>query len=250
MSGQDVVIFFAGMGAGAINALVGSGTLITFPTLIGFGYSPVVANVSNTIGLVPGSLAGAWGYRRELGGRRALVVRLGVASALGGITGAVLLLALPAAAFDAVVPAFIAMALVLVVIQPWLVRRLASRTPEPTSLHGGLPTLAALFVTGVYGGYFGAAQGIILLAILSILLRDTLQDANGIKNVLAGLTNLVAGITFAFSTHVDWKVALLIACGSVIGGYVAAHFGRRLPDPVLRGLIVAVGTFAIVKLAA
>src|SRR3954469_3604084 len=127
MSGQDVVIFFAGMGAGAINALVGSGTLITFPTLIGFGYSPVVANVSNTIGLVPGSLAGAWGYRRELGGRRALVVRLAIASALGGITRAGLLLALPAAAFDAVVPAFIAMALVLVVIQPWLVRRLAAR---------------------------------------------------------------------------------------------------------------------------
>jgi uncharacterized membrane protein YfcA len=247
MSGQSIAIFFAGMAAGAINAAVGSGTLITFPVLIGFGYPPVVANVSNTIGLVPGSIAGAWGYRRELGGRGALLLRLAAASTVGGIAGAVLLLALPASAFKAVVPAFIAMALVLVVIQPWLVRRLAESRPEASSPHGPV-MLAALVITGIYGGYFGAAQGIILLGVLAVLLRDSLQRVNGIKNVLAGLTNLVAGIVFAASTHVDWTVALLIACGSVIGGVAGAQIGRRLPDPALRALIVCVGTYAIVKL--
>jgi len=235
--------------AGAINAAVGSGTLITFPILIGFGYPPVVANVSNTIGLVPGSIAGALGYRRELAERTRMVARLAAASLAGGIAGAVLLLALPPGAFKAVVPAFIALALVLVVAQPRLVRALAARR-EHRHPHGGVWTLAALTATGVYGGYFGAAQGIMLLGILGVLLDDTLQRANGIKNVLAGLTNLVAGIVFAFSTHVDWTVALLIACGSLVGGFLGAHLGRRLPDPALRLVIVGVGTFAIVKLVA
>lgn len=237
------------MAAGAINAAVGSGTLITFPILIGFGYPPVVANVSNTIGLVPGSIAGALGYRRELAERTRMVARLAAASLAGGIAGAVLLLALPPGAFKAVVPAFIALALVLVVAQPRLVRALAARR-EHRHPHGGVWTLAALTATGVYGGYFGAAQGIMLLGILGVLLDDTLQRANGIKNVLAGLTNLVAGIVFAFSTHVDWTVALLIACGSLVGGFLGAHLGRRLPDPALRLVIVGVGTFAIVKLVA
>jgi uncharacterized protein len=250
VTGQHIAIFFAGVAAGAINAAVGSGTLITFPVLIGFGYAPVVANVSNTVGLVPGSAAGAWGYRGELAGRRALIVRLATASVLGGITGAILLLQLPPAAFKAVVPAFIAMALVLVVAQPWLVRVIARRREDAPSPHGGLLMLAALYVTGVYGGYFGAAQGIVLLAVLGVLLNDSLQRANGIKNVLAGLTNLAAGITFATSTHVDWTVALLIAVGSTIGGYAGAHLGRRLPDAALRALIVGVGTYAIVKLVA
>jgi uncharacterized membrane protein YfcA len=205
--------------------------------------------VSNTIGLVPGSIAGALGYRRELAGRMRMLTRLAAASLVGGVTGAILLLALPPGAFKAVVPAFIALALVLVVAQPRLVRALAGRR-EHRHPHGGAWTLAALTATGIYGGYFGAAQGIMLLGILGVLLDDTLQRANGIKNVLAGLTNLVAGIVFAFSTHVDWTVALLIACGSLVGGFLGAHMGRRLPDPVLRLVIVGVGTFAIVKLVA
>ena len=205
--------------------------------------------MSNTIGLVPGSVAGALGYRRELAGRARMLTRLAAASLAGGIAGAVLLLALPPGAFKAVVPAFIALALLLVVAQPRLVRALAARREERHP-HGGAWTLAALAATGIYGGYFGAAQGIMLLGILGVLLDDTLQRANGIKNVLAGLTNLVAGVVFAFSTHVDWTVALLIACGSLVGGFLGAHLGRRLPDPVLRLVIVAVGTFAIVKLVA
>jgi hypothetical protein len=162
----------------------------------------------------------------------------------------VLLLALPASAFKRIVPAFIAMALVLVVIQPWLSRRLARRQSEQHRPSRAPVVVGALFVTGVYGGYFGAAQGIILLGVLGVTLMDPLQRVNAIKNVLAGATNLVAGIVFAASTHVDWTVALLIACGSVVGGWAGARFGRRLPEPALRTLIVAVGIFAMVKLLA
>jgi uncharacterized membrane protein YfcA len=248
VSGHHFAILAAGIAAGALNAVVGSGTLITFPTLIGFGYAPVVANVSNTIGLVPGSIAGALGYRRELEGRRMLVLELLVASTLGGIAGAVLLLVLPASAFKRIVPAFIGIALVLVVIQPWLTRRLAERRPSERRPGRTPVALGALVATGIYGGYFGAAQGIILLGVLGATLRESLQQVNAIKNVLAGATNLVAGILFAASTRVDWKVALLIACGSVVGGWLGAHVGRRLPTPALRALIVGVGTFAMVKL--
>jgi uncharacterized protein len=247
MTWHDLVILAAGFAAGGLNVVVGSGTLITFPVLIGFGYPPVVANVSNTIGLVPGSAAGAVGYRRELRVNARLTRELAVASVVGAVAGAVLLLTLPASAFKAIVPVFIAIALVLVVAQPWLSRRLAELRPEPA--HSRTPLLvAAIFATGVYGGYFGAAQGIILLGVLGVALRASLQHVNAIKNVLAGTANLVAGLIFAAVADVEWTVALLIALGSVAGGVVGARFGRRLPDPALRAVIVAVGIFAIAKL--
>ena len=160
--GEVLAIALAGLLAGAINTVVGSGTLITFPVLLAFGYAPVTANVSNTVGLVPGSLSGAFGYRRELAGQRGRVVRLGTASALGGITGAALLLVLPAAAFKAIVPTFIAIALLLVVAQPRVSALLAKRAIDPER-RGGVLTPLALYAVGIYGGYFGAAQGILLL---------------------------------------------------------------------------------------
>jgi uncharacterized membrane protein YfcA len=249
VSWQSVAILVAGFVAGGMNAIVGSGTLITFPVLIGFGYAPVVANVSNTIGLVPGSVAGTIGYRRELRGRGRLAVELAVASVLGGITGAVLLLTLPASAFKQIVPVFIAIALVLVVAQPALSRWLAHHRPEPA--HGRTPLLlAAVFATAVYGGYFGAAQGIILLGVLATALRDSLHRVNALKNILAGVTNLVAGVVFAAAAQVDWTVAALLAGGSIVGGWAGAHLGRRLPPAALRAVIVGVGVFAIVKLVA
>jgi uncharacterized membrane protein YfcA len=242
-----LIVLLAGMAAGTINVIVGSGTLITFPVLLGLGYAPVVANVSNTIGLVPGSLAGAWGYRRELEGQTRRVVRLLVASVAGGTLGAILLLVLPADAFKAIVPGFIVVALVLVVLQPRLSRALAARGREPGDL-GGVGPFVGLFLCGVYGGYFGAAQGIIILALLGFLAHQSLQHANAIKNVLAGATNLVAGIIFASAADVNWWVALVIAIGSTIGGVIGARVGRRLSPPVLRGLIVIVGCAAIAKL--
>jgi uncharacterized membrane protein YfcA len=244
---EAIAIAAAGLAAGTINTVVGSGTLLTFPVLLAFGYPPVVANVSNTVGLVPGSLSGAHGYRAELAGQGRRAAVLGASSALGGLGGALLLLALPASAFKAIVPVFIALALVLVVAQPRLAALLEARR-RPRHAHGGGWVAAALVATGVYGGYFGAAQGIVILAVLGLGLSETLQRINGLKNVLAGLTNLVAGIVFVAAAHVDWTVALLLAVGSALGGQVGARIGRQLPARGLQGLIVAVGVAAIVEL--
>ena len=247
-------IFGAGIVAGTINTVVGSGTLFTFPVLLAFGYKPVTANVSNTVGLVPGSVTGAIGYRRELAGQGDRLLRLSVASATGGLAGAILLLSLPAGAFKDIVPGFIVIALVLVVVQPRLARALetyrARRTRESRHQLGPL-SFFPVFLTGIYGGYFGAAQGIMLLAILGLSLPDEdLQRLNALKVVLAGLVNLIAGIVFIFAAHVAWLAALLIAVGSSIGGVVGARYGRRLSPRVLRGVIVVVGIFAIVRLVA
>jgi uncharacterized membrane protein YfcA len=246
---EAVAIVAGGVAAGTVNTIVGSGTLVTFPVLLAFGYAPVTANVSNTVGLVPGSASGAFGYRKELRGQGRRTVSIGAASVAGGVTGAALLLALPPSAFRAIVPAFIVVALVLVVVQPRLARALAARrTGGRTPHHHTVLLLLGLFACGVYGGYFGAAQGIIILALLGFLLHESLQHANAIKNVLAGATNLVAGIIFAVAARPDWLAAVVIAVGATIGGVVGARVGRRLPPPVLRGLIVVVGLTAIVKL--
>jgi uncharacterized membrane protein YfcA len=244
--GEVIAIGLAGLAAGAINTVVGSGTLITFPVLLAFGYSPVTANVSNTIGLVPGSLSGAVGYRRELEGQR---LRLGTASLLGGMTGAVLLLVLPASAFKAIVPVFIAIALVLVVLQPRLNRLLAQRQISREN-EGGRWTPVGVYAAGVYGGYFGAAQGILLLGMLGVALPQDLQRTNALKNVLTAIVNGVAGIYFVFAAHVEWGPAGIIAGASIVGGQIGAHYGRRLHPAVLRGVIVVVGLTAIVRLLA
>jgi uncharacterized membrane protein YfcA len=244
---QALGIFAAGVAAGTINTVVGSGTLITFPALLAFGYAPVTANVSNTVGLVPGSVSGAVGYREELRGQRRRAIPLMIASTLGGIAGAVALLVLPASAFKRIVPVFIGIALVLIVVQPYLARALGSRRREPHQ--GASPaTVAGVLLSGVYGGYFGAAQGILLLAILGLTINDHLQRINALKVVLAGVVNLVAGVLFVIAAHVDWAPAGLIAAGSILGGVIGARQGRRLPPGVLRAVIIAVGVIAIVRL--
>jgi uncharacterized membrane protein YfcA len=242
---EAIVVVIAGVWAGTINTVVGSGTLVTFPVLLAVGYSPVVANVSNSIGLVPGSMSGVIGYRRELRGQGERLLRFGAASVTGGITGAVLLLLVPSA-FDAIVPFFILVALVLILVQPRLARSLAHRRPQGSEHHIGL--LVGIFATGVYGGYFGAAQGIILIAMLALAVNDDLQRLNGLKNVLAGLVNLVAGVIFIFVADVAWGPVVCIAIGSIVGGQIGARYGRRLSADALRAVIVVVGLFAIVRL--
>jgi len=250
MSALDVCFLLAAAFAGGtINAIVGSGSLITFPTLLAIGFAPVTANVSNTIGMTFGGLSGAFGYRRELQGQRHRVVTLGSASLLGGITGAVLLLTLPSSVFDAVVPVLIIGACVLVIVQPRLSRFVAERRARPKE-HGGIELWIGIFFTGVYGGYFGAAQGVILLALLGIFIADHLQRLNGVKNVLASIANGVAALFFVFAADVAWEVVVIVAVGSVIGGQVGAHVGRRLNPTVLRAVIVVVGLVAAVKLLA
>jgi len=242
-----LAIFAAGIAAGTINSVVGSGTLITFPVLLSFGYAPVVANVSNTIGLVPGNASGAFGYRRELAGQRERAVRLAIASVTGGVIGAVLLLSLPASAFKAIVPAFIVIALALILLQPRLSAALASHRREGR-VHVGPLAMAGVFASGIYGGYFGAAQGIMVLAILGLSLDEKLQRINALKVVMTGVVNLVSGVVFVIAAHVAWAPAGLIAGGSVLGGVLGARIGRRLPPQVLRGVIVVVGVVAIVRL--
>jgi uncharacterized protein len=244
-----VGILAAGVAAGAINAVVGSGTLITFPLLLAFGYPAKVANVSNTVGLIPGSAAGAVGYRPELVGQRGRVLRLGAFTTAGAIGGAVLLLVLPAAAFKRIVAAFIVIAIVLIVVQPRLSSWLARAREHTHPRHdAGLMGTAGVFVTGIYGGYFGAAQGILLLAILGLSIDDDLHRVNALKVVLAGLANLVSGVIFVIAAHVAWGAAGLIAAGSIVGGFLGARWGRLLPPAGLRLVIVGVGIFAIVRL--
>lgn len=230
--------------------MVGSGTLITFPVLLSVGLAPITANVSNTLGLVPGSFVGAYGYRRELEGQRDRMIRLGIASLIGGVTGAVLLLTLPAAAFKTIVPVLIVLALVMVVLGPRISARL-DRTRYTTSTRVTPLLWLVTLATGVYGGYFGAAQGVLLMGFLGLLLAESLQRQNALKNVLAGLVNAVAAIVFVISSaDVNWAAAGLIAAGAILGGLLGARVGRRLSPNALRGVIVVVGVLAIVKLLA
>lgn len=245
-------VLLAGCAAGTINTIVGSGSLITFPTLVALGYPPLVANVSNNIGLVPGSLSGVIGYRRELAGQRRRLGVLVPASALGSAVGSGLLLVLPSDVFDRVVVVLIVLALVLVVAQPALSRRLAARRGRSDVPHRDVSALLWVLVAaaGVYGGYFGAAQGIILVSVLGILVDDGLQRLNAAKNVLALTVNGVAAVVFMATTEIDWAVAGTIAMGATVGGQIGARSARRLDPRVLRAVIVVVGLAAAVRLVA
>ncbi len=240
------LIAAAGFAAGAINTIAGSGTLVTFPTLLALGYPPVVANVANTIGLVPGSASGVVGYRRELAGQRGRAARLGVAAALGGLTGGVLLLVLPASAFGRIVPILILLACFLVAIQPRLSSVLAAR--RGSDLEGSLVLPVLVYATAIYGGYFGAAQSVILIAILAVFVSDDIQRLNGLKNVLALVVNGVTAVLFIAVAPVAWAPAALIAAGSIVGGQAGAVIGRRIPRPLLRVVIITVGTVVAVRL--
>ncbi|MGA3353397.1 MAG: sulfite exporter TauE/SafE family protein [Acidimicrobiales bacterium] len=232
-------VLAAGLLAGAMNVIVGSGSLVTFPTLLAVGFAPVLANVSNTVGLVPGALSGATAYRRELRGQRGRALRLGCASVLGGLSGASLLLALPGVIFRRAVPVLIVIACLLMAAQPRIGRWLGKRGERPA--HGGLPLLASVFATGVYGGYFGAAQGVILISLLAIFIDDDLQRLNGVKNVLTTLANGTAALLFVVLSHVSWEAVGLIAAGSSVGGQIGGVVGRRLSPGTLRVIVVIGG---------
>ncbi|GFH35358.1 sulfite exporter TauE/SafE family protein [Streptomyces pacificus] len=249
---EAVAIFVAGTAAGTINTIVGSGTLITFPVLLATGLPPVTATVSNALGLIPGSISGAIAYRAELAGQRRRILRLGLAALVGGLGGAMLLTLLPPTAFETIVPVLVTLALVLVVLQPRIsaaVQRRRERrgTGAPRS-DGGPLLLTTLLAASVYGGYFTAAQGIVYLSLMGILIDDSLQRINAAKNVLAAIVNSVAALFFLFVAHFDWTAVLLIAVGSAIGGQIGARIGLRLSPVVLRTFIVLVGTAAVVQL--
>lgn len=283
-----LAVLAAGLLAGTVNTIVGAGTLITFPLLVWLGIPPITANVSNTVGLVPASVTGAWGYRREIAGHWRVVTRMAVLSAVGGVAGGLILLVAPPEAFRAVVPWLLVLAVAMAAAQPRVAAAVRARAQKPavppTEHEGGVaasiaaeappptgPTSTAenhapdaaeasttrpltvglaigIAATGIYGGYFGAAQGVVLLALLGIAWSTDLQRANGAKNVLAGVANLVSATVFIIGGVVNWKIAALIAVGSAVGGVLGARIGRRIPAPVLRGLIVVVGLSAAVAL--
>jgi len=247
-------VLAAGVGAGMINAVVGSGTLLTFPTLLALGYPAVTANVSNNIGLVFGGVTATWGYRRELRGQGHRLRKLAPLSLVGAVTGAVLLLQLPPAAFEAIVPLLIGVSVVLVLIQPRLAAAVQRRRADAGGATDriGAPASAGTLLAGVYGGYFGAAQGVLLMGILGAVLPDDLQTINGIKNALALVVNFVAAVTFLVvrPEAVNWEIVGLIAVGSLLGGAFGARVGRALPPAALRAVVAFVGVVAIVRLVA
>jgi len=246
----------AGIGAGVMNAVVGAGTLVTFPILVLLGFPPVVANVSNTVGLVPGSIMASIGYRSTLRGRGPVVRRLLVATSIGALTGGALLVLLPGRAFDAVVPWLLLVAALLAALQPRIAATVALRRAvqigrsagDVAATVPGGPVRPLFFLgillTGIYGGYFGAAQGVILLVILGLAHGGPLNELNGTKNILGGTANLVSALLFIAIADVDWKVAGLVAVGATIGGGLGGRYGRRLPSSALRLLLVVIGVIA------
>jgi uncharacterized protein len=251
-----ILILLAGLAAGAINAIVGSGTLITFPTLVAMGYPPVTSTMSNAVGLVAGSVSGTWGYRHELRGQWNRLRWQLPASLIGALLGAWLLLHLPEKVFVDVVPVLLVAALILVVtgprIQAWARDRAerAGRSADEVSPRRMTALVASTFGIGVYGGYFTAAQGILLVGVMGALLPESVQRMNAAKNLLALVVNVVAALAYTMVAfhRISWPVAGLIAAGSLIGGWLGAHYGRRLSPNALRAAIVVVGLIGVYRL--
>lgn len=246
---ESLVVVGAGIAAGLINAVAGAGTIVTFPVLVALGYPPVIANVSNTVGLIPASITGALGYRHEVTGHWRSVGYMAIMSLIGGAVGAALLIFLPAEAFSFIIPYLLILAAVLAAAQPAVarfVRRHAGESPLQATLPLTAGLLIGVFGTGIYGGYFGAAQGVILLALLGILWSTNLNRANGAKNVLAGMANVISAVVFLFSGLIDWYVVLLVGIGAAIGGWIGSKIGRRLPATVLRAILVIIALTASV----
>jgi len=243
---QVLAVLGAGLGAGFVMTAVGAGSLVSFPILLGVGIPPLVANVCNNVGLVPGGVSGSFGFRRELAGHRPLVLRVAATSALGALVGSALLLLLPSTSFGRVVPFLVLTAATLVGLQPLVsrgLRRRAERRGAVAVVRETMgPRLTGLSsLVGVYGGYFGAAQGVLLVAFLALGLDIGLQTVNGLKNVAVLSANVSASVVFVFFAPLDWAVVGLIAAGSLVGGWLGAHLGRRLPPAVFRTLIVVFG---------
>ena len=254
---EALAILGAGLAAGAVNAVVGSGSLITFPTLLAFSYPPVVANVSNNVGLVSGNVSGAVGYRRELAGQGARLRRLAVIAAAGSVAGAAALLSLPSSSFKPIVAVLILISCVLVLVQPWLSSRIVARREQRTEPNGNkaqgqektsVMLGAGVFASAAYGGYFGAAQGVLVIGLLGTFLDEGLQRVNAAKNVLVAVVNGTAAVVYIIFAHVAWLAVLLIAVGSTAGGFLGARYGRRLPPLALRIFVVIIGVISAVKL--
>lgn len=251
---QVIVIVIAGLWAGLINTIVGSGTLVTFPVLVTMGVPPVTATMSNAMGLIAGNITGAWGYRSKLKGAEQTLYQLIPCSVAGAVVGAILLMQLPEKVFSYTAPLLIVLALGCVIFQPRLqaiVHAAKSAQGDLGQPHKQPVTLYILvFLAGVYGGYFVAAQGVLLLGILGIFLLGSIQIANAVKTVLVTIVNLVAAISYILFAldRINWWVVLLIAISSTIGSWVGAKIGQKLSPGVLRAIIVLLGIIALTNM--
>jgi uncharacterized membrane protein YfcA len=232
----------AGIFAGAINAIVGSGTLLTYPFLLAVGLPPVVANGTNNVGLSVGGAASAWAYREELRPRMRVLALPMLLTVCGAVIGSSLVVRLPQRVFTTVVPWLILGAVVLVAVQPVIIRRLARREHHSIEPRRDLPAWTGLL--GVYGGYFGAGQGIMYMGVLGLRYDEDLQHANGAKNLLAASGNLISAVVFIAAGAWSWAFALAIGLGSILGGYVGGRFARRIPQQSLRLIVIGVGVYA------
>jgi uncharacterized protein len=235
--------------AGFVNAIAGGGTLLTFPALVAAGLSPLNANATSTVALLPGALSSMWGYRGELAGARRWAALFALPSLVGGTVGAVLLLHTPSDAFDRIVPWLVLAATALFLSQRAILRLVRGTRPSPGDDHlsSRAPSLGLLFgqfLVGIYGGYFGAVIGILMLAALGLMGFTSIHRMNGLKNWGGFCMNLVAAVSFAVSGIVRWPVALGMAVGSVVGGYIGARAALRVPQHVVRGAVAAVGVLS------
>jgi uncharacterized membrane protein YfcA len=247
MSPADALLVVgAGAVAGAVNAIAGGGTLISFPALLAIGLAPVTANTTSSVGLLAGYAGGSVAYRRELAGQGPRAKRLLVAAVIGGLVGAVLLLVTPGSSFRAVVPYLVLLSCLLLALQPWLGRRLAARGVAAD--HPGWEAQLAIGIGAVYGSYFGAGLGVIMLAVLGLLVADDLQRLNALKGVLALVINLVGAIVFVVTGQVAWLAAGLLAVGAGFGATVGVALARRLPPAAVRGGVVIAGVVVAVTL--
>ena len=238
---EVVLLIVAGLAAGAVNAIAGGGSLITFPTLIAIGLPPVAANVTNSIAVCPGYLSSVVGSRADLGGQGRWLRTLIPTCVVGAVLGCGLLLGTPARAFEVVVPFLVLAAAATLAFQ----RRLRNLVGHPRTVAArrqAVTVHAVVFVGAIYGGYFGAALGVILVAALALVLDESLNRINALKNVLSATAGVVTVVVFAIFGPVHWGAALTLAPATVIGGYAGARLARRLPAPLLRALIVAFGT--------
>ena len=248
---EQLAVLAAGLGAGVLTSTVGVASLLSFPVLLAVGLPPVVANASNTVGMTPAGLSGSFGYRRELGEHPGVTLAVILTCAIGSVAGATLLLALPSDVFAAVAPWLILFTCLLVGAQPtisrWLRRRHAHQVAAPRTTMSP-PTAFFAALTGAYGGYFGAGSGVMMVAVLGFGLDLDLRIVNALKTLAVLAANLVASIIFLAVADLDWAAILLLAAGSVVGGYLGSHLGRRLPSGLLRALIVIVGITAAIAM--
>jgi uncharacterized membrane protein YfcA len=240
---RAVAMFAAAFVAGAINSVAGGGTLLTFPVLIGLGLDPKIANATSTVALWPGLLGGAWGYRGEIRKIKPLLLPFGVASLLGGAAGASLLILTPSNTFARLVPFLILFATVLFVVQEPVSRWLRSRKAEGGSEHQWKTgAVIAQFFSATYGGYFGAGNGIVMLAILGLLGVSNIHQANGLKNFMGLALNIVAIVAFIIAGMVYWPDAVLMAVAAIIGGYGGAHIAQKLGRQFVRRTVILIGS--------